>query len=166
MKYIVRYVFICIVLIILIQQVSLAEEMQSSNSFIQSQKWPYSNYLSLDSKKDTPAPDTQTILDNELEEPNDSSITTKIYRSNDPALDLIENDTEVNTTSFSDLINKEELINKKKGSKIVERKIARNDGRGRVGFVEQLKRLLMPWFITIVLAVGLTLIFKYVIKRA
>lgn len=113
----------------------------------------------------TAAPNIITTNDNELDELSKSSITTKIYRSNDPALDLIEGSSEINTTSFSDLINKDELL-KNKNSKIIERKITKNEFKRRVSFIEQLKRLILPWFITFVLAVVLALIFKYVVKRA
>ncbi|GEM_PF-4561450 len=156
MNFIFKSVFITSVLILLTQQVSLADNMHISNILKFEQK---------DTESKTPVPNARTISGNELEELDESSITTKIYKSNDPALDLIENDSEVNTTSYSDLINKDELI-KKKGSKIVERKIAKNQTRRHVSFFEQLKRLLMPWFVTLVLAVGLTLIFKYVVKKA
>ena len=165
MNYIFRCVFITIVLMLLTQLVSLADNMHISNILNLRLKMLDSNYLSQATENKTPIPDPQSISGNELEELNESSITTKIYRSNDPALDLIENDSEVNTTSFSDLINKDELI-KKKGSKIVERKIIKNEVRSHVGFIQQLKRLLMPWFITLLLGVGLALIFKYVVKKA
>lgn len=150
---------------LLTQQMSLADNMHISNILKFEQKDFDLNYLSQATESKTPIPGAGTRSGNELEELDESGITTKIYRSNDPALDLIENDSEVNTTSFSDLVNKDELI-KKKGSKIVERKLAKNQTRRHVGLFEQLKRLLMPWLITLGLAIGLTLIFKYVVKKA
>ena len=156
MNFIFKSVFITSVLVLLTQQMSLADNMHISNILKFEQK---------NTESKTPVPDVRTASDNELEELDESSITTKIYRSNDPALDLIENDSEVNTTSYSDLLNKDELI-KKKGSKIVERKIAKNQTRRHVSFIQQLKRLMLPWFITFVLAIGLALIFKYVVKKA
>lgn len=85
-----------------------------------------------------------------------SNITTKIYRSNDPALELLDNPTNINTTTLSDLLPKEELL---KGKKIIKQDLASN---GASIIRKSLKSTLFPWVVLFGLIMLLSFVFKFV----
>lgn len=87
---------------------------------------------------------------------DETNITTKIYRSNDPALELLDNPTNINTATLSDLIPKEELL---KGRKIIKKEVA-NSGVNIIR--KSLKSTLFPWFVLFGLILLLSFVFKFV----
>ena len=101
-------------------------------------------------------------LDDDLDKQDESRITTKIYRSDDPSLDLIDETSNIDPTIQSDVVDKDDLL---MGGKIHGRKknILHEDMNKQVSIGK--RKMLFPWLIAFVLVVFLSVIFKYLIRK-
>lgn len=101
-------------------------------------------------------------LDDDLDKQGESRITTKIYRSDDPSLDLIDETSNIDPTIQSDVVDKDDLL---MGGKIHGRKknIIHEDMNKQVSIGK--RKMLFPWLIAFVLVVFLSVIFKYLIRK-
>lgn len=99
--------------------------------------------------------------DDEINELDESNITTEIYKSNDQSINLLEDKANTDPTIKSDILNKEELLN---GNKSYKQKLSKNNGK-----VSKISRsfdsIILPWFIAVVLIAALSVVFKIVIKK-
>ncbi len=100
----------------------------------------------------------------EVDELDDSNITTKVYKSNDPALDLIEDkESMLDPTLESEILNKDELIGM---SKLTRRKAIKSDYIEQLGKSRNSMFLMLPWVISIILIVFLVIIFRFFVKKS
>ena len=103
-----------------------------------------------------------SYMDEEFDELDESSITTKIYKSSDPELDLIKKEENIDPAIGDDVLTKEELLtmNKKYEYKLlnsnenINRKTPRN-----------IRSMLFPWFVSFILIGCLVLVFKFLVRK-
>ena len=98
----------------------------------------------------------------ELNQSNESDITTKIYKSTDPSFELLDKQSDIDPASETDILSKEELISKKKNhtSSVIHRK-----KKIESGVVEEKSRTLLPWLVLVLLILILSFIFKYLLQK-
>ncbi len=104
---------------------------------------------------------------NDLEEEEaESAITTKIYRSTDPTLDFLEEQTKLQYVLESDILTKDELLNKSKRNKnkIIKRKKSIHKETEAVDIKKNEYSFLLPWIVVFLLISILGLIFKMLKK--
>ncbi len=100
----------------------------------------------------------------EVDELDESNITTKVYKSNDPALDLIEDkESMLDPTLESEILNKDELIGM---SKVTNRKAIRMDYREQLEKSRNSMFVMLPWLVSIVLIALLVIIFRFFVKKS
>ena len=93
----------------------------------------------------------------------DSNITTKIYKSSDPALDLLDDkESMLDQTLEGEILNKDELISM---SKIIKRKSESIPTRKKIESKKKLEFIMLPWVMSIILVFFLTLIFRFLVQK-
>lgn len=98
-----------------------------------------------------------------INEQDESNITTKVYKSSDPSTKLLEEQFKIDTTIEDDLINKDELLaaSKNKKDNYVRRlKINEKDNSSKKEVMAHKKNLFLPWISAIILILILYIIFK------
>ncbi|OGI20563.1 MAG: hypothetical protein A3B68_05835 [Candidatus Melainabacteria bacterium RIFCSPHIGHO2_02_FULL_34_12] len=104
--------------------------------------------------------DESFLSDDEL---SDENITTKIYKSTDPSLDLLELDTNLDPSLENDVLTKDELLRRNKKnlkSKIIDKNIEKYkalaiNGNGKF----------FPWVMLVILIIAVWGLFKVILKR-
>lgn len=99
-----------------------------------------------------------------VDELDESNITTKVYKSNDPALDLIEDkESMLDPTLESEILNKDELIGM---SKVTNRKAIKMDYREQLEKSRNSMFVMLPWLVSILLITLLVIIFRFFVKKS
>ena len=107
--------------------------------------------------------DDNSSNEDDLNNFDESGITTKIYKSDDPSVDLFDNnESMLDSTLESDILNKDELISM---SKVINRKIKRFIFKKEPDALGSRTISILPWLISIVLILLLTFIFKFLIQK-
>ncbi len=97
---------------------------------------------------------------NELDE---ESITTKIYKSTDPSLELIDSYTSLDPSIENDIITQEELFSKK--HKLRKPKVLQKTKAYDANNVPVARHSIMPWLILILMIFILGAIFKFILSK-
>ena len=107
---------------------------------------------------------TKDYLPNEINELDEENITTKIYKSSDPALDLIEDNSNLDPSIENDVLSKDELFQKSK--KCTKQKYFQRHKKKELTVISvPSKRELLPWLVLIVLVLFLSLLFRFLLKK-
>lgn len=107
--------------------------------------------------------DNKSLDEDDLNDFDESGITTKIYKSNDSALDLFDNnESMLDPTNENDILNKDELISM---SKIIKRKTKKLMIQKEPSALDSKTIVILPWIVSIVLMLLLTFIFKFLIQK-
>ena len=102
---------------------------------------------------------------NDLEEEEaESTITTKIYKSTDPTLDFLEEQTKLQYVLESDILTKDELLSKSKKNKITKRRKSIHKETEAIDIKKNEYSFLLPWIVLFLLVSILGLIFKMLKK--
>lgn len=100
--------------------------------------------------------DTEMSAEDDVNELGKANITTRVYKSNDPALELLDNPANINAATLSDLLSKEELLKGRKADS------ENSSNRNSAVFRKSLRSVLFPWFILFGLVLFLSLIFRFI----
>lgn len=103
-----------------------------------------------------------SYMNEELDELEESNITTKIYKSSDPFFDLLEKEANIDPTIGDDVLTKEELLimNKEHEYKLLNNYENKNRKAPR-----SIRSILFPWFVAFVLIGCLGLVFKFLVRK-
>ena len=104
---------------------------------------------------------TKDYLPNEINELNEDNITTKIYKSSDPSLDLLEDDSSLDPSIENDVLSKDELFQKNKKNKYYKRN--KKTESNIINLPS--KRAMLPWLILISMVILLGVIFSFLKKK-
>lgn len=109
------------------------------------------------------------VIENELNESEDTGITTKIYKSNSPISELLNENANLNINLESNILNKEELLGMKiMTSKDANRKLKSRE-QNKISHHDksrfQFQLLLRPWLVFLVLIGALIAIFKLILIK-
>lgn len=114
-----------------------------------------------DDSEDTEEINTKDYLPNEINELNEEDITTKIYKSSDPSLDLIEDNSNLDPSIENDVLSKDELLQRSKKDKYFRRTKKANSNM----ITLPSKRAMLPWLILVSMVVLLGVIFDFLKKK-
>ena len=104
----------------------------------------------------------ENFVEDELSGINDSDITTKIYRSTDPAAKLLENKYLNKDSLEGDILNKDDLLNKSKKHKVkLDRRKNNEDDKVKISR----SNLLLPWIVLLVTCIILGIIFRLINQK-
>jgi len=104
---------------------------------------------------------TKDYLPDEIDELNEENITTKIYKSSDPSLELIEDNSSLDPSIESDVLTKDELFKKGKG----KYKHHKQHKQNKPKFALPSKRQMLPYAILVGLIFLLGILFKFLAKK-
>ena len=100
-------------------------------------------------------------LPNEINELNEDNITTKIYKSSDPSLDLFEDNSSLDPSVENDVLSKDELFQNNKKNKYYRRNKKTESNVINLSS----KHTMLPWLILISMVILLGVIFNYLKKK-
>ena len=106
---------------------------------------------------------TESNLDFDDNELHESSITTKIYKSNDNSGEVLDNsESGLDSASDADILSKEDLINRhsKSNGKIIHRKVIKNG----IPPEKSVNNIWLPWIMFVVILLVLFTLMK-IIRR-
>ena len=101
----------------------------------------------------------------ELEDLDKSNIKTNIYKSNDPSFELIDDDTKLDSNTEIDILNKEDLLKTSKPGKNKIVKRHKNKDSNVTVSVSNKNHMILPWLVSLVLILLLSIIFKIVLQK-
>ncbi|GEM_PF-5857901 len=104
---------------------------------------------------------TKDYLPNEIDELNEDNITTKIYKSSDSSLDLIEDNSNLDPAIENDILSKDELLQRSNKNKYYRRTKKADSNL----ITLPSKRAMLPWLILMSMVVLLGVIFNFLKKK-